>query len=310
MSGDQQNKSNLAIWIPVIVAVIGLLGIVLKAMIETNSGDSTTPPDDPPTIPEDEVPSQQEHVVLTSVFDSTGAFATSLNKISGRLVITCTVDEEPPIVTTLAIPAHDQGPNDGTWGFQYDLGSDGAVIIPYHNEDSIVKVNCNFSATMISDSNRPPENGTIEFGEVNFSIQDGAITAVDTKEAVSTTFIRDRIHSHIKIKLHVASEHQPNGTEQNPSTVNDGRVLLYENHDFNENGWVIPVSHDLQTIGDNLGRGYDDAISSIEVIKGTWRFYQNPNYQGPYEEYREGDEVSLWGNETLDDKISSIKRVK
>lgn len=80
-----------------------------------------------------------------------------------------------------------------------------------------------------------------------------------------------RVSDHVKLALPVAG-----------SVSVMPEVVVYEHINFGGADWRT-----------NLGWGYvgdwwNDKISSIIVVSGTWRFYLHANFQGPYWDLKQG----------------------
>ncbi len=59
-------------------------------------------------------------------------------------------------------------------------------------------------------------------------------------------------------------------------------VVLYEHIDFGGAQWRTNLSYSW------VGSWWNDRISSIVVVRGTWRFYQHKDFQGSYWDLRPG----------------------
>ena len=60
------------------------------------------------------------------------------------------------------------------------------------------------------------------------------------------------------------------------AVVSASKVIVYE--DFNFEGENLDTTFDTRYVGDK----FNDKISSIKVESGTWRFYEDANYEGSY----------------------------
>ncbi len=98
-----------------------------------------------------------------------------------------------------------------------------------------------------------------------------------------------------------AAESQ-HGNFERPTNLNAlPEVVIYQDHDYGG------PSHRTNLNFRRMSREFNDKISSIVVVRGTWRFYRDPNYVGDYWDL----EVGYYPNiGAVSDVISSFQCIK
>jgi len=86
-------------------------------------------------------------------------------------------------------------------------------------------------------------------------------------------------------------------------TVSAAEVIVYESINFG--GESFDSTYDQPYVGDH----WNDKISSIKVVSGTWRFYESPNYGGRYWDLGPGGYSSVESVGIPDNLISSFKQI-
>ena len=72
------------------------------------------------------------------------------------------------------------------------------------------------------------------------------------------------------------------------------KIILYQ--DANFQGASITYYADTPQLSD----GQHDSVSSVKVIAGIWRLYEDSNYQRPMGDFAPGDYPQLVPNDALD----------
>lgn len=99
-------------------------------------------------------------------------------------------------------------------------------------------------------------------------------------------------------------------------TAGTTTIIVYEHQSFNnsKSGRSLTITGDIKNLNDVGWHSgfFNDRISSIHVISGTWDFYEDDQFKGKKITLKAGDKVSWLNDDTLkmDDMISSIKLVK
>ena len=78
-------------------------------------------------------------------------------------------------------------------------------------------------------------------------------------------------------------------------------VVIYQDHDYGG------PSHRTNLNFRRMSKDLNDKISSIVVVRGTWRFYRDPDYTGDYWDLDVGYYPSLG---PVSDEISSFQCIK
>ena len=86
-------------------------------------------------------------------------------------------------------------------------------------------------------------------------------------------------------------------------SVSAGKVVVY--HDINFGGAQFTATSNIPYVGDS----WNDQISSIKVLSGNWRFYQDANYKGPFWDLEPGDYNWVEDEGIPNDVISSFRQV-
>jgi hypothetical protein len=84
-------------------------------------------------------------------------------------------------------------------------------------------------------------------------------------------------------------------------TVSAAEVIVYGLSNFG--------GQSLDATSDQPGVAISDKISSINVLSGTWRFYEYPNYGGRFWDLGPGEYPSVQSVGIPDDLISSFKQI-
>lgn len=86
-------------------------------------------------------------------------------------------------------------------------------------------------------------------------------------------------------------------------------VVVYEHINFNsgQSGWEFRTNLEVVYIGDD----WNDQISSIVVVSGTWRFYNNVGFDesGGYKDLGPGAYARVEDYEIGNDTITSFKPI-
>ena len=87
------------------------------------------------------------------------------------------------------------------------------------------------------------------------------------------------------------------------AVVSAAKVIVYE--DFNFEGENLDTTFDTRYVGDQ----FNDKISSIKIESGTWRFYEDSNYEGRYWDLEPGEYSWVEDVGIPNDLMSSFKQV-
>lgn len=98
-----------------------------------------------------------------------------------------------------------------------------------------------------------------------------------------------------------AAESQFGMYERPASMESLPEVVIYEDHEYGGN------SHRTNLNFRRLSSEFNDRISSIVVVRGTWRFYRDPNYMGDYWDLSVGYYPKIG---SVSDQISSFQCIK
>ena len=92
------------------------------------------------------------------------------------------------------------------------------------------------------------------------------------------------------------------GMFERPANLNVlPEVVVYHDHDY------AGPSHRTNLNFRRMSRELNDKISSIVVVRGTWRFYRDPNYMGDYWDLDVGYYPNIG---SVSDVISSFQCIK
>ena len=92
------------------------------------------------------------------------------------------------------------------------------------------------------------------------------------------------------------------GIFERPTDLNAlPELVVYQDHDYGG------PSHRTNLNFRRMSRDLNDKISSIVIVRGTWRFYRDPNYTGDYWDLDVGYYPKIG---SVSDVISSFQCIK
>ena len=89
--------------------------------------------------------------------------------------------------------------------------------------------------------------------------------------------------------------HRPEHLEALPE------VVVYQDHDYGGESYRTNLNFQL------IPKDFNDKISSIVIVRGTWRFYREPNFHGDYWDLPVGYYPTLG---SANNQISSFQCIK